>query len=235
MYEYKSGESQCIKVDKPVDGYYWNDHQYNQLVECINGSCKAFTPKLISDTIYNYNLLVDTGYNIIFNGESLSSMLFKQSNENYQYKISGHPNSVFDDPEVIYNIIVYKNSIIKDDLNVNVGLGSYKIIGTNKYKQCDSTNCNEVTLETECKMSTIGKLFTKDSKVALCLNFFNNQPIWTYETNLGKYFLKYQANNNIFGLSNNQYGLIKITQNSIILSEEPKGKFLIVYVIIIIT
>ena len=64
--------------------------------------------------------------------------------------------------------------------------------------------------------------------MALCLNFFDNQPIWTYVTTTGKYFMKYHANNNIFGLSNGQYGqygLIEITQNSITLSEESKGKF----------
>jgi len=104
--------------------------------------------------------------------------------------------------------------------------GFYKIVGTNIYKQCDSTGCNEVTLETECKTSTIGQLFTKNEQVALCLNFFDNKPLWTYATATGKYFLKYHATNNIFGLSNDQYGLIKITQNSIILSEESKGKFL---------
>ena len=68
--------------------------------------------------------------------------------------------------------------------------------------------------------------------MALCLNFFDNQPIWTYVTTTGKYFMKYHANNNIFGLSNDQYGLIKITQISITLSEESKGKFSSVYVAI---
>jgi len=116
LYEYKSGENKCTKVDEPVDGYYWNDHQYNQLVECINGSCKAFTPKLKGDTTdtSNSDLLIDTGYNINFDGESLSSMLFKQSNEDYQYKVAGHPNTVFADPEVVYNIKVNKNSVIID-------------------------------------------------------------------------------------------------------------------------
>jgi len=68
--------------------------------------------------------------------------------------------------------------------------------------------------------------------VALCLNFFDNKPIWTYATTTGKYFLKYHANNNIFGLSNGQYSLIKITQNTITLSKESKGKFSFVYVVI---
>jgi len=101
-------------VDEPADGYYWNDHQYNQLVECVNGSCKAFTPKLKGDTTdtSKSDLLVDTGYSIKFNGESLYSMLYKQSNEGYQYKISGHPNTAFADPGVVYNIKVDKNSII---------------------------------------------------------------------------------------------------------------------------
>ena len=102
-------------MNDPVDGYYWNNHQYNQLVECVDGSCKIFTPKLISDTEDNSDLLVDTGYNINFNGESLSSMLFKQSNINYQYKILGRPNSAFADPEVIYSIKVNKNSVIIDE------------------------------------------------------------------------------------------------------------------------
>ena len=109
--------------------------------------------------------------------------------------------------------------------------GFYKIVGTNIYKQCDSTGCNEVTLETECKTSTIGQLFIKNEQVALCLNFFDNKPLWTYATATGKYFLKYHATNNIFGLSNDQYGLIKITQNSITLSEESNGKFIFVYVV----
>jgi len=103
-------------VDEPADGYYWNDHQYNQLVECVNGSCKAFTPKLKGDTTdtSKSDLIVDTGYNINFNSESLSLMLFKQSYESYQYKISGHPNTAFADPEIIYSIKVDKNSIIID-------------------------------------------------------------------------------------------------------------------------
>ena len=66
--------------------------------------------------------------------------------------------------------------------------------------------------------------------MALCLNFFDNQPIWTYTTIPGKYFLKYHADN-IFELLNDQYSLIEITQNSIALSEESKGKFLFVYVV----
>ena len=117
MYEYKSGESKCTKVDEPADGYYWNDHQYNQIVECINGSCKAFTPKLKGDTTDTSKsdlLVVDTGYNIKFNGESLSSILYKQSNEEYQYKIFGHINTAFADPGIVYNIKVDKNSIIID-------------------------------------------------------------------------------------------------------------------------
>ena len=103
-------------MDEPADGYYWNDYQYNQLVECINGSCKAFTPKWKGDARYTFNsdLLVDTGYNINFDGESLSSMLLKQSNENYQYKISSYPNTAFADPEIKYSIKVDKNSVIID-------------------------------------------------------------------------------------------------------------------------
>jgi len=101
--------------------------------------------------------------------------------------------------------------------------GFYKIINSNNnYRQCDDTGCKEVTLETECNASTIGKLFTMDAQVALCLNFFDNQSIWTYVTTTGKYFLKHHSNNNIFGLSNNLYGLIEVTQNSITLSKEPK-------------
>ena len=101
-------------MDELVDGYYWNDHQYNQLIECIDGSCSAITPKLKADTTdtLNSDLLVDTGYNINFNGESLSSMLFKQFYGNYQYKISGYPNTAFADPEVVYTIKVDKNSVI---------------------------------------------------------------------------------------------------------------------------
>jgi len=72
-----------------------------------------------------------------------------------------------------------------------------------------------------------------DEEVALCLNFFDNQSIWTYATASGKYFIKYHVNNNIFGLSNNQYGLIRITQNSITLSKESKGKLLFVNVVIL--
>ncbi len=101
-------------MDNPVDGYYWNDHQYNQWVECVNGSCSAFTPKFISVNEDNSYLITDTGYNINFNGESLSSILFKQSIENYQYKISGNANSVFSDPEKKYYIKFDKNSIIFD-------------------------------------------------------------------------------------------------------------------------
>jgi len=102
-------------VEEPADGYYWNNHQYNQLVECMNGSCKAYTPKSIADTTDIYSdILIDNGFNILFNGESLSSMLLKQTNENYQYKISGHANTAFVDPEVTYSIIVDKNSVIID-------------------------------------------------------------------------------------------------------------------------
>jgi len=118
LYEYKSGDSECTKVNEPADGYYWNDHQYNQFVECVNGSCKAFTPNLIADTTdtQNSDLIVDIGYNIIFNGESLSLMLKEQSNENYQYKISGHPDTAFADPNVLYSIKFDKNSITIDGL-----------------------------------------------------------------------------------------------------------------------
>ncbi len=74
------------------------------MVNCVNGSCSTFTPKFISDNEDNSNFITDTGYNINFNGESLSSILFRQSNENFQYKISGQPNSAFSDPEKIYYI-----------------------------------------------------------------------------------------------------------------------------------
>jgi len=109
----------------------------------------------------------------------------------------------------------------------------YKIAGTNKYRQCDSSGCMEVSLESKCEDSTIGRLFTNgnDGQVALCLKFFDNEPVWTSIANSGKYLLKYHANNNIFGLSNNQYGLFAITQNSITLSEESKG-FIFINIII---
>jgi len=106
---------------------------------------------------------------------------------------------------------------IIDDPNAKPGY--YKIGKTNEYRQCDGTECKEATIESACNASNIGKLFTKDGEVALCLNYFDNQPIWTSLTNSGKYFIKYNTNN-IFGLSNGQYGLINITNGSITLSEE---------------
>jgi len=227
LYEYNYGDNKCTKVDNPVDGYYWNAHQYNQWVECVNGSCNAFTPKYLSDNEDNSDLITDTGYNIIFNGESISSILFKQSNENYQYKISGHVNSAFPDPEINYNIKFKKYSIILDPSESYTGNthdkpGYYKISGTNKYEQCDSTSCNEVTLKTDCVASTIGKLFSKEGNVALCLNFFDDQPISISVATTGKYLMKSNTNN-IFGLLNDQYGLINITQDSITLSEEQNA------------
>eukprot|EP00833_Pecoramyces_ruminatium_P004973 jgi/Orpsp1_1/1179005/evm.model.c7180000067538.1 len=101
--------------------------------------------------------------------------------------------------------------------------GYYKMGGTNKYRQCDNNSCILVTLETECKNSSVGKLFIQDGKVAFYLNFFDGEPIWTYATTTGKYLLKYHASNNIFNLLDNQYELIKITKNTTTISEDPKN------------
>jgi len=244
-----------------VNGYYWNDHQYNQLIKCVGGSCSEFsTPNMITDITDNSDLIVDTCYNLILNGESLSSIRYKQLDDNYQYKIFGHPDNAFNDPKKIYYIKVDKNSIITDGsgkslliflliyiyyINLliyiyfffylnglftinteNVKPGYYKIAGSNNYYQCDNTDCSKVTLESECNATNVGKLFENNGQAALCLNFFDNQPIWTNAATSGKYFVKYNANN-IFGLSDNQYGLIRVTQNSITLSEETKGNLCI--------
>jgi len=230
LYEYKSGENECTKVDNPKDGYYWNDHQYNRLVVCAQGSCSTFTPKLKADITDNSEYesqFVDSGYNLIFNGESLPSILSKPSDK---YKIHGNSDSVFNDLTKTYTIKFNKNSAIIDeteelsDIPTDAKPGYYKIAKTNKYYQCDNANgCKEAPIATECNASSIGKLFTNEGKVALCLNFFDNKPIWTnFESSGSKYLMKYNANNNVFGLSNNQYGLIVVTNNSITLSEESK-------------
>lgn len=106
--------------------------------------------------------------------------------------------------------------------------------GTNKYRQCDNNSCILVILETECKNSSVGKLFIQDGKVAFYLNFFDGEPIWTYfkryfpvVTTTGKYLLKYHASNNIFNLLDNQYELIKITKNTTTISEDPKSNIFI--------
>jgi len=222
LYQYEFGKDKCTKVDVPLDGYYWNDHQYNQLIMCVDGSCSKLDPlKLLTDITDNSDLIVDTGYNLIFNGESVSSIRYKQTDENYKYKIFGQSNSAFKNLKKIYYIKVDKNSITTDG-SENIEPGYYKIAGSNDYYQCDSTSCSNITLESECKDTTVGKLFDNNGQAALCLNFFNNQPIWTNAATSGKYFVKYNVNN-IFGLSNNQYGLIEVTNNSITLSEEPKN------------
>jgi len=238
LYEYKSGESECIKVDNPKDGYYWNSHQYNKLVMCTKSLCSTFTPKLkaaITDNSDYESQFVDSGYNLIFNGESLSSILSKSLDK---YEIDGNSDSVFNDPTKTYSIKVNKNSAIIDeseeeliDIPTDAKPGYYKIGKTNKYYQCNNVNgCTETPIATECNASSIGKLFTNDEQVALCLNFFNNKPIWiNFENSSSKYLLKYNENNNVFGLSNNQYGLIVVTNNSITLSEESKDNLYIHY------
>jgi len=64
--------------------------------------------------------------------------------------------------------------------------------------------------------------------VALCLNYFDDQSIWTDLANSGTYFLKYNTNN-IFGLASGQYGLINVRANLVTLSEEPRGSFIMIY------
>eukprot|EP00833_Pecoramyces_ruminatium_P013887 jgi/Orpsp1_1/1187919/evm.model.d7180000061158.1 len=120
--------------------------------------------------------------------------------------------------------------------NEILDLGYYIIDETLGYV-CQSiseeVSCRNIEIGTTCESANdVGKIIYASNKISLCLNYVagaaNQLSIELNATNSGNYILP-KNNDNIFGLSSDQYALINVNDKVITLNKKYDNKLKFVY------
>lgn len=124
------GES-CTVISSPVDGYYWNDYQYNEnVIMCVGSKCSEIDILDAECTDKTTNKLVDSHYKLDFclgsNKEELNMITYVQ----------GVEESAFSDTENNYAIKRYDYKI-----TVDVEVTGDQIVGEVSYT-CEKGICS---------------------------------------------------------------------------------------------
>ncbi|KAG4082923.1 scaffoldin [Neocallimastix lanati (nom. inval.)] len=190
------GES-CTVISSPVDGYYWNDYQYNEnVIMCVGSKCSEIDILDAECTDKTTNKLVDSHYKLDFclgsNKEELNMITYVQ----------GVEESAFSDTEKNYAIKRYDYSI-----TVDVEVTGDQIVGEVSYT-CEKGICST-------KKKTI---------ITIDVNNNNNDISCKIENYEGVEAIRFvNKEGNVVKDSENDGYLIKITKTSCNVLIQPKN------------
>ncbi|KAL6632824.1 hypothetical protein U3516DRAFT_531112, partial [Neocallimastix sp. 'constans'] len=112
------------------------------------------------------------------------------------------------------------------------------IINENNIYTCKQSSnniiCKKYTItETACTSNNIGKLFIKNEKISICLNYSDKEySVELGDANKGNYVLyKSSTTNEIFGTTDDKpYAIVTINENSVLLNTKYSNGLKYVYI-----
>jgi len=151
-------------------------------------------------------------------------------NTYYLYEDEDGTRLINNDSTIGY--LFYNNN--KNELKRITKIGYY-VNDKNNAFYCNNRNdgkCEKTTVKESCTSgnngndSTIGKIFTDGDNLFICLNHNGEEAVSAkLQSGDNERYIVYYNNDNIFGLTSEKVALIKVNENSVVLSKSDLSRY----------